>query len=436
MSTGPTTGRHTLPARWLAQALAVAMLLLVAGCGGDSVGDTTTLTADNATAAVTPTSAAVTTTTAAVAVAGLVWSRVQHDEAIFADPRGQQGMLSVTAGGPGLVAVGWDESGGDGDAAVWTSRDGLSWSRLPHDESIFGGPGRQVVYSVVVGGPGLVAVGSDCSGGDWGDCDAAVWTSRDGLIWSRVPHDGAVLGGPGWQQMLSVMAWGPGLVAVGSGGDWDAAVWTSRDGLSWSRVPHDEAIFGGPEDQGMYSVTAGGPGLVAVGWDGSGGDWDAAVWTSRDGLIWSRVPHDGAVLGGPDWQDMHSVTAGGPGLVAVGSDCSGGDWGDCDAAVWTSRDGLIWSRVPHDGAVLGGPGWQLMFSVTVGGPGLVAVGRAVWTSADGLIWSRVPHDEGVPGGGTMLEVTAGGPGLVAVGWEGETYEGDTDAAVWVSPPPG
>ncbi|MBM3694720.1 MAG: hypothetical protein FJW79_02115 [Actinobacteria bacterium] len=277
MSTGPTTGRHTLPARWLAQALAVAMLLLVAGCGGDSVGDTTTLTADNATAAVTPTSAAVTTTTAAVAVAGLVWSRVQHDEAIFADPRGQQGMLSVTAGGPGLVAVGWDESGGDGDAAVWTSRDGLSWSRLPHDESIFGGPGRQVVYSVVVGGPGL---------------------------------------------------------------------------------------------------------------------------------------------------------------VAVGSDCSGGDWGDCDAAVWTSRDGLIWSRVPHDGAVLGGPGWQLMFSVTVGGPGLVAVGRAVWTSADGLIWSRVPHDEGVPGGGTMLEVTAGGPGLVAVGWEGETYEGDTDAAVWVSPPPG
>ena len=69
---------------------------------------------------------------------------------------------------------------------------------------------------------------------------------------------------------------GSGLVAVGNvgsdAGD-DAAVWTSGDGIAWSRVPHDEAVFAGA---GMQSVTAGGPGLVAVGSDGEA----AAVWVA------------------------------------------------------------------------------------------------------------------------------------------------------------
>ncbi len=78
----------------------------------------------------------------------------------------------------------------------------------------------------------------------------------------------------------------------------------------WSRVPHDETVFGGLEEQiNMWSVTVGGPGLVAVGSDGP----DAAVWTSPDGITWSQVPHDAAVFGG----EMNSVTVGGPGLVAV-----------------------------------------------------------------------------------------------------------------------
>jgi hypothetical protein len=72
----------------------------------------------------------------------------------------------------------------------------------------------------------------------------------------------------------------------------DAAVWTSVDGIIWTRVPHDEAVFGegvgfGSEGfQGMNSVTAGGPGLVAVGFDGldgldgSDGVDGPAVWTA------------------------------------------------------------------------------------------------------------------------------------------------------------
>jgi len=157
------------------------------------------------------------------------------------------------------------------------------------------------MQSVTVGGPGLVAVGSESS--VWDDetersetYNAAVWTSADGLTWSRVPHDEAVFGGPGTQEMTSVTTGGPGLVAVGSdttevGYETAAAVWTSVDGITWSRVPHDEAVFDGVE---MNSVTVGGPGLVAVGLVGPYGGRDAAVWTSVDGITWSRVPHDAA----------------------------------------------------------------------------------------------------------------------------------------------
>jgi hypothetical protein len=145
------------------------------------------------------------------------------------------------------------------------------------------------------------------------------------FVRSRVPQDGAVSGGEGSQEILSVTRGGSGLVAVavgsdGGGGPWarnsdsDAAVWTSPDGIAWSRVTHDETVFGGEHSQVMSSVIVGGPGLVAVGWDGQGilddiPDVDAAIWTSVGGDTWSRVPHDEDVFGGA-W--IESVTLGAP----------------------------------------------------------------------------------------------------------------------------
>jgi hypothetical protein len=341
---------------------------------------------------------------------GLIWSRVLQDEAVFGGDGSQQ-MFSVTAGGPGLVAVGRDGPAvdGEGHAAVWTSPDGLTWTRVPHDEAVFGGPGEQRMVSVTVGGPGLVAVGFDGAVGS-ADVDAVVWTSPDGFTWTRVPHDEKVFGGDSRQMMLSVTAGGPGLVVVGTDGH-----------------PYDDRD---EPDRRIYDSAA-----------------DAAVWTSPDGLNWTRVPHDGAVFGGPGEQRMISVTVGGPGVVAVGS-VSGSfpnPWKPTDAAVWTSPDGLTWSRVPHDATVFGASGdggddveMEQMLSVTAGGPGLVAVGfdsndqcgwnAAVWTSPDGLTWSRVPDERGCGSYDRMLSVTVGPSGLVAVGEE----HGDPDlaAAVW------
>ncbi len=110
-------------------------------------------------------------------VNGSTWSRVPHNEAIF----GEAGMSSVTAGVFGLIAVGSDESGADKDAAVWTSPDGVTWSRVFIDEAVFGGVGRQAMASVTAGDFGLVAVGSDWSGNPivrstrLSFQDAAVW---------------------------------------------------------------------------------------------------------------------------------------------------------------------------------------------------------------------------------------------------------------------
>ena len=181
--------------------------------------------------------------------------------------------MSVTVGGPGFVAVGGD----GGDAAVWTSVDGIAWCRVADDEGVFSSPEGQSMKSVTVGGPGFVAVGGDGAG-------MAVWTSVDGIAWSRVAHDEAVFGGA---IVSGVIAGGPGLVAVGSDepGDHrsmpfnvDAVVWTSVDGIAWSRVADDEGVFGGPQNQSMNDVTVGGPGLVAVGYDG------CCTWDNPNGV--------------------------------------------------------------------------------------------------------------------------------------------------------
>ena len=154
-------------------------------------------------------------------------------------------------------------------AAVWTSVDGVVWSRVPHDDSVFG-RGNDAMVSVTAGGPGLVAVGYSfgCS---------PVWTSVDGITWSQVPD--AVPGACN-RVMREVIVAGPGLVAVGHG----AASWTSVDGITWTQVPDDQSNLGN-DGQRIYSVAESDSGLVAVGAVGlniTGGNGNAAVWLWND----------------------------------------------------------------------------------------------------------------------------------------------------------
>jgi hypothetical protein len=314
------------------------------------------------------------------------------------------------------------------------------WERLD-DPAVFGGEGEQRMTDVAAAEGVAVAVGLDRGGGD---SDAAVWYSLDGTTWNRVPHDEAVFGGDGHQQMNAVVAVESGFVAVGSEGterdplglgsvfiylasfETHAAVWHSTDGIRWERVPHVDAFSEVQTGLVMNDVTFDGSGLVAVGgafhrtapfatwqWGPSEGDVDidvdAAVWRSNDGIAWRRVAAGDEAMGGdtvPQW--MNAVVAGGPGFVAVGQegfDFLGVDeWTPGDeipadgrahvtenvAAVWTSPDGETWTRAESqpalehpDGTVTG---WATMFDVTTQASGLVAVGRNVGNDEGAAVW--------------------------------------------------
>jgi hypothetical protein len=385
---------------------------------------------------------------APIDVESLTWSRVPQDEAVFNPTEGIDMMSSVIEGGPGFVAVG--STDWEGDAAVWISEDGISWSLLPNDEPPLGGDGAQWMEAVTAGGPGLVAVGGESLTGPLGS-HAVVWTSEDGISWSKISSE--VLGSDDpddftfW--LSDVTVGGPGLVAVGPAynstnpepcGTCGGAVWTSVDGIAWNRLDVDPGLL-----YGIRSVTAGGPGLVAV-----GSDWSdehnpsAAVWTSPDGLIWTRIPHDEAVFGGIGSQGMSDVIAGGAGLVAVGGEEPDihSAMGGIRAAAWTSPDGFTWTRAPHDADVFGGQAGNEgnMDAVVSIGSEFVAVGRlgsvspAMWTSVDGMTWTRIQFDASTSKGSDPLaqerwegnDVIATSTGLMAAGQE------DGAAAVWVA----
>lgn len=374
----------------------------------------------------------------------LVWGRVPDKNGVFSSA-GMQVVTCVVQGGPGLLVVGGSEANGEADAAVWFSKDGLDWSRAPDEKNIFGGIGIQLINAVTKGGPGYVAVGQDDPEGSpaegWVDSDAAVWVSADGKIWTRVPHDEAVFGGPGSQRMMSVTMGGPGLVAVGSeykdSSGWpDVAVWVSADGYTWVRVPDENKVFSEPGGQEALSVTASKSGVVAV---GSAESYEnAAVWLSADGYAWNRVPHDEAVFGGRGKQEMVAVVAQGRRLVATGAD---GSSGDDDVIVWTSDDGYTWTRI-QDKEAFGSPGNQSASCMSIWKKTLILLSGdesngdfvpVIWSSPDGSIWTRIDDGSALGPGQGFTSLTAWKSGLVAVGWDNSGT--NPDGAVWASPPP-
>lgn len=369
----------------------------------------------------------------------LRWKRANAENAGFEGP-GDQRINRLYAGGVGVVAVGQDSSTGRLDAAAWVSEDGNEWSRAAPEA--LHQPGGQAMTAVAGGGPGVVAVG-------WtnpaGEMDAAVWTSRDGSSWRRVP-DSEGLGGSGDQVINRVGPGGPGLIAVGyeeAAGDRDGAIWTSPDGLSWDRVESADTILGGIGNQEVRALATANDRLVAVGYDDARGSRDAAAWFSQGGRRWHRVPHVARTFGGTGEQYMNAVVAHGSSFVAVGWDTV---HTSRDASAWTSTDGTAWERVPQDEVEFGGPDMQLMYGIDAAGRGLVAVGRdtsgggsdaAVWFSDDGVTWARAPGDEETLGGDRAQEmrwVALFDNRLVGAGWDKKGGLGE-DAAVWWAPLP-
>jgi hypothetical protein len=281
-------------------------------------------------------------------------------------------MADVTLGGPGLIAVG-SESADDGPAAaVWTSIDGTEWQRLADDVITSDGENPLRMTRVAAGAPGLVAFGTEGSASEMPL--VAAWSSPTGTAWEQLSLDPSVFG----QDFIAdVIAWGSGFLAFGS------ALWTSPDGRNWARHELGEVV--GPDiDGGFLSVAAGGPGLVAVGLDRSSGDADAAVWVSADGFTWDRIDDVGRVLGGSGDQRMAFVVAGDFGFLAGGSD---GAYPDSRPAFWASEDGLAWTRVEVSAAFLEGEGPWLPIAAVVGGSRILVIGSQ---DVEGQVWIGFP----------------------------------------------
>jgi hypothetical protein len=380
---------------------------------------------------------------ASLNLAELTWSRVELPESLFTEGDYLSQIVTLDSR---LVLLGMGTCGDERVAAVWTSEDGYAWSRVPHDPVFhlkpLGSPQCPKVFrDVVVGGPGLVAVGQIAGPGPTHTLKGVIWTSPDGLNWSRVSPDGPLESETESTSVYSVYRGGPGLVAIGqacelppgqAGCERRPAIWTSQDGLTWTRIEQlgDEvaSIPSWPSGTFLDTVVSNQNGFVAVGASDNG----MTVWTSPDRTTWTRVPRENT---SPQtcfqWLGLH-LAASDSGFVATRK-CNSGS--SEYSTVWTSVDGRNWTSTTIGSDVVIGDIVGIGSSfLAVGSTGQVDDGSgtpanpAIWTSTDGITWVPAELDITNAGSGSISGVALGGPGLVAKGW---SPEGPT---IWVATP--
>lgn len=327
-------------------------------------------------------------------------------------------LWDVAATGSGLVAVGvylgtGTRDGRRPDGKMWTSADGIAWVVTADDQDSLS-QGAVHPLAVVDIGSRMVAVGAACDDPER-SCPVrpAVWTSDDGAIWTRVPHQATVFGSVGG--MHDVIVTDAGVMAVGTVCDarsCQPAVWTSPDGLNWTRTWVGAATDLGPflrrdPTQSVSLADQIDPDVFVEGVpfleDGAG--LLVESWNGDGIRTQVAYPHMRSVVVGPDGL-----------LVAVGVACD--DATTCAAAVWTAADANKWERIPHDTVVFQDK--TSMHSVAFGASGFVAVGAqqnggVVWTSLDGHTWAEVPGRRGTFASATLSDVVVWGSGYVAVG---------------------
>jgi hypothetical protein len=315
---------------------------------------------------------------------------------------------SVAAGPDGFIAI---DTSGSSDALLWSSGDTMTWSSqvIPASPDV----GATItITSVVYGGPGYVAFG-----GHWGidirfSTDSIDWVLADDVDAGTYQETPSGDPAPGTYGNIEAITYGNSrYVAVGDVRDQRdeaytnprAAVWTSSDGLTWTRLPENDEVFNGPWHQEMSDVAFGPAGFVAVGsTEGDDGTSSVgAIWHSPDGITWTRIAHDDDLFGEhtPDeWLGLTDVAYGDDGYIAIGSD-----------GILVSDDGLTWTQVSDEG--LRG---NLRFNdIAYGGGTYLLVGTewvqdidgiegqlntmAIWYSSDAMFWERVPNDDGALG---------------------------------------
>jgi hypothetical protein len=361
---------------------------------------------------------------------GQVWTeRGDGWAAVDTDHLNAGQIMDVTAYSRGFLAVGSEDfsvaerrtagENSDPDGLIWVSEDGRDWSRVGADiasinpdlipllaqnsddanlpgviaqtaadqpfetASPAGGAGTQSLDAVAPLGDGFIAVGVAYS---QTEADPIVATSGNG---EDMRPEEFNFGGPGTQRFRDVCVSPDGVaVAVGvsgGAGAYDIGVRRRRANAAvWSEGTTEDDSFGGPGSQQAYGCAASDQGFVMVGSDDSSGDADARIWTSEDGVSWTRV--ESGQLGGAGDQWASAV-------AAVPEDQDGG-WliggtdtvnGDGDVALWRLHPDGELSRRDRGEPELGGPGEQSVSDIAIDDDRVLVVGddygrAGVWES--------------------------------------------------------
>jgi hypothetical protein len=370
-----------------------------------------------------------TVTSAPSAMPQLVW----HRQPLDGPPAGPGTMIAVTAGGPGLVAVGWatDMSHHHNtptserhhtEAVAWRSPDGAIWWRVD------GQPGFEhaVIQDVAWSGGVLVAVGYDDSD-PGGARTTRIWMSRDGGAWTVLPQDTI----PPKTRLNAVMGTANGFLAAGAATTDDGR----DDGATWAPATGDDAAFGDTALSDIVDTGAGLIGLATVPADPSGSR--PALWRSDIGTQWASIALADDAFGS-DVAAVAQIIAGGPGYIAVGTTIDTTSpqdpvstllWPPTDGAIWTSQDLRTWERVEPGRAMFGGETQEAISSVLAVRDGFLAFGMAGggaagWSSVDGRRWERIDLPDardGAIAGAVVMNGRVLGVGGIADGpavWSG------------------
>jgi len=352
------------------------------------------------------------------------WSAVP-DQASVANTQ----LIDVVWTSTRFVAIGTDSAG---NGAFLESTDGLTWNQ---QTSVTDGR----LDDLATGPNGVVAVGSlNDRPGSWFSTDGVTWKFGSGRF--QLPSLGTDV-----VKVTSVVATGDGWLAVGRR---DAAcnldcgleplramVWTSHDGLTWTRIA-DQASFA---KAGMTGVARLGSGFVAVGL----AKGRAVAWTSTNGSTWTRAAddpdlHARAGLGAGAYVLVSGVAVGHGVVVALGMDGGGVGEGGLIRA-WRSVDGRTWTKATGERFATG-----QVFSVTATPEGFLATGPSgvdscrggIWASADGKDWRCIAQD--LPFEGFAPYAAASSPTVeVVVGLGNGSVPTETGepGAVWWRPVP-
>jgi hypothetical protein len=221
---------------------------------------------------------------------GATWTE-SRDETMFAPH-------AIVAGGPGLVAAGWEYAGTvPFDSWVAVSEDGIAWELLPTTLA------NTQISSLAMIGERIVAVGSLA---DEFERRPVVWYSDDGgSSWTAAE----IRDSESPETMTDVIVTDDGLLAVGpgDGAHGGGAAWLSTDGTEWERFTIDAVA-------GAKAVASVDGGFVAVGNVRDELDIGAEfTWTSVDGRTWEagREIDPGTVIVNGIGSDGSTVVAGG-----------------------------------------------------------------------------------------------------------------------------